>query len=298
MIEINNLCKKLQHKTILKDINIKVNKGSIFGLIGPNGAGKTTLIKNLTGIYMPDSGEVKINGEPVFQNNNVKQIMGYVADENNFYNSFNIKELKKLYSLTYKNFNMNFFNSLNEVYRLPEKVTAKKFSKGMKTRLSIMLNMSIMPEVLILDEPTSGLDPIAKRQFIKMLVDDVAERNTTVFISSHNLDQLERLCDSIAIINAGEIKCSSSIEDMKRKIRKIQVVFNNSAPADLGNWEDVVKVEKVGRVYTIITKNYSEALKEKLLKAHIAFQEEIDLSLEDMFIYSIGEENGYEEIFK
>lgn len=298
MIEINSLCKKLQDKVVLKDISLKINTGSIFGLIGPNGAGKTTLIKTLTGIYRPDSGEVKLNGENVFQNNNIKQAMGYVADENNFYNNFNIKELKKLYSLTYKNFDSNFFDSFNETYKLPEKTTVKKFSKGMKTRLSIMLNMSIMPEVLILDEPTSGLDPIAKRQFLNMLVDNVAQRNTTVFISSHNLDQLERICDSIAIINNGEIKYANSIDDMKRKIRKIQVVFNNSAPDDLEQWDDIIKVNKIGRVYTIVTRNYSEALKEKLQKAQIAFQEEIDLSLEDMFIYSIGEESGYEEIFK
>lgn len=298
MIEINNLSKKLQDKPVLKDISIKVNKGSIFGLIGPNGAGKTTLIKTLTGIYRPDSGEVKIKGETVFENKNVKKIIGYVADENNFYNNFNIKDLKKFYNLTYENFNTDFFNTLNATYKLPEKVTVKKFSKGMKMRLSIMLNMSTMPEVLILDEPTSGLDPIAKRQLINMLLEDVAERNTTIFISSHNLDQLERICDSIAVINDGEIKYVNSIEDMKRKIRKIQVVFNNSAPEDLDRWEDIIRVEKIGRVYSIITSNYSKSLEEKLSRADTAFQEEIDLSLEDMFIYSMGEERGYEEIFK
>lgn len=298
MIEINNLCKKLQDKIVLKDINITVNEGSIFGLIGPNGAGKTTLIKTLTGIYMPDSGEVKVNGENVFQNNNVKQIIGYVADENNFYNNFTIKDLKRLYSLTYRNFSSDIFDSFNEKYRLPENITVKKFSKGMKMRLSIMLNMSITPKVLILDEPTSGLDPIARRQFLDMLVDNVAEWNTTVLISSHNLDQLERICDSIAIINNGEIKYANSIDDMKRKIRKIQVVFNNSAPDDLGKWEDIINIEKIGRVYTIVTSNYSEALKERLQRAQVAFQEEIDLSLEDMFIYSMGGDSGYEKIYK
>jgi ABC-2 type transport system ATP-binding protein len=298
MIEINNLCKRLQNKDVLKDISLKVNEGSIFGLIGPNGAGKTTLIKTLAGIYMPDSGEVKINGENVFQNSNIKQIMGYVADENNFYNNFTIKYLKKLFGLTYRNFDTDYFDSLNDIYKLPLNATVKKFSKGMKMRLSIMLNMSITPRVLILDEPTSGLDPIARRQFLDLLVDNVAQRNTTVFISSHDLNHLERICDSIAIINTGEIKYVNSIDDMKRNIRKIQVVFNNSAPDDLEKWQDIIKVEKVGRVYTIVTGNYSEALKLKLQKADIAFQEEIDLSLEDMFIYSIGGDSGYEKTFK
>jgi ABC-2 type transport system ATP-binding protein len=298
VIDIINGYKSLGDKEVLKDINIKVEKGSIFGLIGPNGSGKTTLIKNITGIYKLDSGDVKVNGESVFDNHNIKNIIGYVTDENNLYNYFNLKDTVKFYSYSYKSFNKDRFNKLNEIFQLPEKKSIRKFSKGMKMRLSIMLNLSIMPEVLVLDEPTNGLDPIVKRQFFNILLEDVAERGTTVFISSHNLSELERICDSIAILNNGEVKYSNSIENMKKSIRKIQVVFKDKAPEDLESWSEVIKTEKLGRVYNIVTKDYNKEFVDNLNNCGIMFQEEIDLSLEDMFIYSVGGDVNYEELFK
>ncbi|MCD3297987.1 ATP-binding cassette domain-containing protein, partial [Clostridium botulinum] len=194
-------------------------------------------------------------------------------------------------------FDINKFYKLNEIFQLPEKKSIKKFSKGMKMRVSIMLNLSINPEVLILDEPTNGLDPIVKKKFFNILLEDVAERETTVIISSHNLMELERICDSIAIINGGEIKYSNSVEDMKETIRKIQVVFKEEAPKDLNQWNDVMNVEKIGRVYNIVTNNYGKEFLDKLNSCGIMFQEEIDLSLEDMFIYSVGGDVNYEELF-
>ncbi|MFU0825057.1 ABC transporter ATP-binding protein [Clostridium sp.] len=298
MIEIINGHKSLGDKDVLKNINLKVEKGSIFGLIGPNGAGKTTLIKDIMGIYKLDKGEIKVKGEPVFENSKIKGVMGYVTDENNLLDYFTLKDTVNFYSLSYKSFDKNRFYKLNETFQLPEKKSIRKFSKGMKMRLSIMLNLSIMPEVLVMDEPTNGLDPIVKRQFINILLEDVAERGTTVLISSHNLGELERICDSIAILNKGEIKYSNSIEKMKETIRKIQVVFKNDAPCDLEEWNEIIKVERVGRVYNIVTKDYSKKFLDKLNSCEILFQEEIDLSLEDMFIYSIGGDVNYEELFK
>lgn len=298
MIEIINGNKSLGDKDVLKNINLKVEKGSIFGLIGPNGAGKTTLIKDIMGIYKLDKGEIKVKGEPVFENSKIKGVMGYVTDENNLLDYFTLKDTVNFYSLSYKSFDKNRFYKLNETFQLPEKKSIRKFSKGMKMRLSIMLNLSIMPEVLVMDEPTNGLDPIVKREFINILLEDVAERGTTVLISSHNLGELERICDSIAILNKGEIKYSNSIEKMKETIRKIQVVFKNDAPCDLEEWNEIIKVERVGRVYNIVTKDYSKKFLDKLNSCEILFQEEIDLSLEDMFIYSIGGDVNYEELFK
>ncbi|MGY0374901.1 ABC transporter ATP-binding protein [Clostridium sp. JNZ J1-5] len=298
MIEIINGHKSLSGKSILRDVNISVKKGSIFGLIGPNGAGKTTLIKNIMGIYRLDKGDIKVKGESVFKSTDIKKIMGYVSDENTYFNSFNLKDIAKFYSLTYEKFNRDRFNKLNKIFNLPEKTPTRKFSKGMKMRLSIILNLSIMPEVLILDEPTNGLDPIVKKQFMNILLEDVAERETTILISSHNLGELERICDSIAIMDHGEVKYTNSIEDMKNKIRKIQVVFKDKAPEDLGSWDEIIKVEKIGRVYNIVTKEYNTSFQKKLYDCELMFQEEIDLSLEDMFIYSIGGDIDYEEIFK
>ncbi|AEB76667.1 ABC transporter ATP-binding protein [Clostridium botulinum] len=297
MIEISNLSKTLGDKKVLKDVSFSVKKGSIFGLIGPNGAGKTTLIKHLVGIYDMDKGSIKINKENVYENPTTKKIVGYVTDENNLINNFNLKTISKFYKLAYENFDINKFYKLNEIFQLPEKKSIKKFSKGMKMRVSIMLNLSINPEVLILDEPTNGLDPIVKKKFFNILLEDVAERETTVIISSHNLMELERICDSIAIINGGEIKYSNSVEDMKETIRKIQVVFKEEAPKDLNQWNDVMNVEKIGRVYNIVTNNYGKEFLDKLNSCGIMFQEEIDLSLEDMFIYSVGGDVNYEELF-
>lgn len=298
MIDIINGYKNLGDKEVLKNINLKVEKGSIFGLIGPNGAGKTTLIKHMTGIYKLDRGDIKVKGEEVYENPRIKKVMGYVTDENNLFNYLTLKHAVKFYSLSYERFSKDRFYKLNEIFQLPEKKSIRKFSKGMKMRLSIMINLSIMPEVLVMDEPTNGLDPIVKRQFLNFLLEDTAERETTVLISSHNLGELERICDSIAILNNGEIKYSNSIENMKESIRKIQVVFKEEPPKDLDKWEDIIKVERVGRVHNIVTKNYNEAFINKLNNCDIMFHEEIDLSLEDMFIYSVGGDVNYEELFK
>lgn len=296
MIEIKGFSKSFDDKRVLNNINISVPKGSIFGLIGPNGAGKTTLIKALTGIYYGDKGEIFIDGQNVYENVDIKSKIGYVADENNFLASYRVKDIIKFYQYAYKEFNIERFRELNKIFKLPEKSYIFRFSKGMKMRLSIMLNLCIMPEVLILDEPTSGLDPVIKRKFMNLLLEEVAERKTTIFISSHNLSDLERICDGVAIINQGEVKYSNSIEDMKNKIKKLQVAFIDDAPKDIDKWEEIIKVNKVGRVYHLITKDYNEEIMDKIKKSRVHFIEELDLSLEDMFLYTLGEEDYYEEV--
>ncbi|KGM94553.1 ABC transporter [Clostridium novyi A str. 4552] len=297
MIKVTDVSKTLGDKKVLKDISFEVKKGSIFGLIGPNGAGKTTIIKHLVGIYDVDHGKITVNDEPIYENPKIKKTIGYISDDNNFINTFNLKTIAKFYKLSYEKFDMEKFFKLNEIFKLPVKRSIRKFSKGMKMRVSIMLNLSIMPDILVLDEPTNGLDPIIKKKFFNILLGDVADRGTTVIISSHNLNELERICDSVAIINGGEIKYSNSIENMKQSIRKIQVVFKENPPKDLEKWDDLINVEKIGRVHNIVTKNYGEEFLNKLDSCGIMFREEIDLSLEDMFIYSVGEEVNYEELF-
>lgn len=299
MIEIKNLNKSLDDKEILKNINIKVESGSIFGLIGANGAGKTTLIKCITGILKPEAGEVNIFDEDVYENIAVKSRIGYVADQNGYSTSMKVRDVAKFYKMLYPRFDMVRFDKLNMLFKLDNNKRIRQLSKGMKTRLSIMLNLASMPEVLIMDEPTSGLDPIIKREVFRLLVDDVAERGMTLFISSHNLSDLERICDSVAIIEDGVVKYCNSVEEMKKKIRKLQCVFKDDANIDftsLSKEEGILHVDKVGKVYSVITENYSEELKNRL-ESNAMFVEEIDLSLEDMFIYSVGSEIDY-EVFK
>lgn len=296
MIEISGVCKSLGDKQVLKDINLHVKKGSIFGLIGENGAGKTTLIRCLTGIFKVDQGEIKIDGQQVFENPEIKQKIAYVADQNQYFSSFKIKELVDFYEMTYPSFSLERFKELNHIFGIPEGKRIRELSKGMKMRVSLMLNLSIYPEVLILDEPTSGLDPIIKKKVMSLLVEEVAEKNVTVFISSHHLNDLERICDSIAIMDKGQIKYVNNIEDMKDNIKKLQVVFKDKISADFSSWSEIMTVEKLGRVNYLITRNYSKELEQKLLNNGAMFVEEIDLSLEDMFIYSMEEGRDYEKI--
>lgn len=289
MIEINQVTKILGSREVLKKINLGVTKGSIFGLIGENGAGKTTLIKCMTGIYRPDQGRIRIGEQEVFDNPQVKGKIGYVADQNQYFHDMKIKELLRFYRLSYPAFSEERFQSLNKVFQLDLNKRVRELSKGMKMRLALGLNLSIYPEVLVLDEPTSGLDPMAKREVTRLLLQEVEERNTTVFIASHHLSDLERICDSIAIIHQGEIQYVNSLEGMKRNIKKLQVVFQEEPPRDLADWPEVMAVEKVGRVHYLITREYSKALVEKLQSCRLMLLEEVDLSLEDMFIYAAGE---------
>lgn len=289
MIEVKGLCKTLGDKEVLKNVTLEVKKGTIFGLVGENGAGKTTLIKCLAGIFRPDQGTIRIGGQEVFDNPRVQEKLGYVADQNNFFPTMKIRELLHFYRLSYPDFAEERFHSLNNLFQLDLEKRVKALSKGMKMRLAIGLNLSINPDVLLLDELTSGLDPVVKREIINLLLQEVEERSTTVLISSHNLSDLERICDGIAIIHRGEIQYTSALEEMKRKIKKFQMVFEDEPPEDLATWPEVLAVEEVGRVYYLVTKEYSPDFKEKLGQYRLLLLEEVDLSLEDMYIYAAGE---------
>lgn len=290
MIKIKNATKKFGNFAAISNINIDVKKGSIFGIIGENGAGKTTLIQCMTGIYKPDQGEITINGEPVYENPVVKERIGYVADQNQYFPFFKVKEMVEFYKRTYPTFNTSQFDKYNEVFKLDDNQRVRQLSKGMQMRLSLMLNLAISPDVLILDEPTSGLDAIAKKQMLDILLQEVADKQLTIFISSHHLGELERICDEIAIINNGKITYMSRLDEMKENVKKLQVVFEKESPIDLRDWAEVRKVEKIGRVYYIITEEYSTELEDKLYKAGAKFVEQMDLSLEEIFIYTSEEE--------
>ncbi|AOR23513.1 ABC transporter ATP-binding protein [Clostridium taeniosporum] len=298
MIQVNNLSFKIDEKQILKDINLNINEGKIFGIIGPNGVGKSTLLRCLNGIYKPTKGEVKYNEENVYDNPRIKENIGFVADENIFFYNFKVKEVLKYYKYAYKNFDINRFNELNEIFKLPLNKFVFQFSKGMKMRLSLALAFSIKAKYLILDEPTSGLDPIVKNKLLKIFIDEVANNNSTIIISSHHLGELERICDEVAILDEGRVTYENSIENMKNKIKKIQVAFDKPTYEEDLNLEGIFKISKVGRVFTIITEQYDKEFIKALNKFNPLFIEEIDLSLEDIFIYKVDKEDNNENIFK
>lgn len=291
MIEVNNVSFEIDGRTILNDINLKIPEGKIYGIIGPNGVGKTTLLRCLTGIYQTTKGLVKYDGEDVYDNPKVKEVIGYVADENIMHPNFRVKDLIKFYKYSYTKFDEKKFKELNEIFKIPERKFIFQLSKGMKMRLSIMLAFSIHAKYLILDEPTSGLDAILKNKLLKIFADEVYDNNTTIIISSHHLNELERICDDVAILDNGSISYENSLENMKNKIKKIQIAFDEPVYEEDLNLKGIFKISKVGRVFTIITDEYDDEFIKGLNKFKPLFIEEVDLSLEDIFIYKVDKED-------
>lgn len=294
MIEINNLSFEIEGKKILKDINLKIKEGKIFGIIGPNGVGKTTLLRCMTGIYDVIDGSILYDGKDIYENVDIKSKIGYVADENIMPYNFKVSELIKYYKLTYKDFDEDRFNELNKIFKIPYNKHIFQLSKGMKMRVSIMFAFSIKAKYLILDEPTSGLDAILKNKLLKIFADEVIENKTTIIISSHHLNELERICDDVAILDEGKISYENSIENMKNKIKKIQVAFDEPVYEEDLNLKGIFKISKIGRVFNIITDEYDEEFINELSKFKPLFIEEIDLSLEDIFIYKVDKEGDNE----
>lgn len=291
MLKIENISKSFGGFTAVKNASVSVEAGSIHGIIGENGAGKTTIIKCASGIYKPDSGQVLVNDMPVYDNPQAKSLIGYVADSNAYFGMYTVKQMVRFYKGIYKTFDEKRFNELNEVFALEPKKRISQLSKGMQMRLALMLNMSIRPKVLILDEPTSGLDAIAKNAFNEMLIDMVDEEGTAVFISSHHLSELERLCDAVSLIRNGHIYWQSGLDDIKSSVKKIQAVLKKET--DFKGIDGILNVERVGSIYRIIVSDYSTETQKQLEAMGASIVEEIGMSLEEIFIYTTkAQEHG------
>ena len=295
MIDINNLTLTLDNKKILKNINLKIKEGRIYGLIGPNGVGKTSLIKCLTGIYEVTEGEILYDGFNVYNSPEVKSKIAYVADENNFFTSFMVKDIMKYFKYAYKKFNEDKFHNINEIFKIDIKKRLFQLSKGQKMRVFLMIAFALEPKYMILDEPTSGLDPILKNKLLELLEKEAKERNTTIIISSHHLNELEKICDEVAILKDGQVCYKNTLEVILKSVKKIQVAFDMPVYEEDLNLPGVFKISHVGRVFTIITEKYDEEFKRQLSKFKPLFVEEINLCLEDVFIYKVQEDDEYNE---
>lgn len=288
MIEIKNLVKRYNDFTAVDDVSIKVGEGTIHGIIGENGSGKTTIIKCLTGIYKPDSGEVLVDGEPVFENPSIKSRIGYVADSNQYFTSYRISDLKKFYKDVYGRFDDDKFEYYNKIFRVPEKKRISQMSKGQQMRTAFMLNMAINPDVLVLDEPTSGLDVIARKELLDAIVKEVEERELTVFISSHHLSELEKICDTVSVIRNGNIQFDDDVYEVKHKIRKFQMVLPEGMNEGIENISGILNISNIGKMFTIVADSSEPDIIRKLGANGAEYIEEIEVSLEEMFIYSQG----------
>ena len=284
MIEVKNVVKGYTKTPVLKDISLTVERGEIHGLIGENSAGKTTLIKCVAGIYRTDKGEILYDGAPVYDNPEVKEKIGYVADYNEYIPYYTIQGMVSMYRKFYPRFNREKFNSFNQVFELPVNKRIYTLSKGQKMRLAFMLEVSKEPDYLILDEPTSGLDPVAKARFLEMLITEVENQDMGVLISSHNLEGLEKICDMVTMMHKGEVERQMSMEDMKNILVKLNVIFECGAGKELYSLPQILKISNVGSIYTLVVREYDEELSAKLKKLGASLIEPVDVSLEEMFV--------------
>ena len=287
MIKVNNLDKSFDGFQALSDLSLNVKKGSIYGLVGTNGAGKTTLIKHVTGILKPDRGEILVEDSPVFENIPIKERIGYIPDDLYFFSTYNLKESAKFYRSIYPNWNQERCDHMVKQFELNEKRKLSKFSKGMQKQAAFILTMSSMPDYLILDEPIDGLDPIIRKLVWKYIVEDVAEREMTVLVSSHNLRELEGICDSIGILSKGKMMIERDLDELKSDIHKIQVAFKEPAE-DPYQGLNVLHKETRGTVDLLIIRNKKEIVESTINESHPVIFDMLPLSLEEIFIYELG----------
>lgn len=290
MIEIRDLVKTFDGFKALDGANITVPNGAVYGLVGPNGAGKSTVIRHLLGIYREDSGSVMINGEPVWENSEIKGKCASIPDDWFFFANANIKEMKSFYKGLYKNFSEERYQKLKEAFPIDENKTIRHLSKGMQKQVAFWLALSTMPEYLILDEPVDGLDPVMRRQVWSLMMSDVAERGTTVFVSSHNLRELEDVCDHVGIMDKGKVLLERNLSELQDNMVKLQVVFNadtEEVPKEI----PVLHASKLGRVHTLIMRMNAQQAMDVLKPYSPMLVDAIPLTLEEIFIYELGGEN-------
>lgn len=282
MLEIKNLTKTFDGFKALDDLTMIVPKGAVYGLVGPNGAGKSTVIRHMTGVYRPDSGEITMEGVPVYENPEIKERIGYIPDDIFFFPSATMEDMRKYYKGIYPKFDDALFEKLFEVFQLPRKGQLRRFSKGMQKQAAFHLSICTRPDMLILDEPVDGLDPVMRRQVWSLILSDVAQRGTTVLISSHNLRELEDICDHVGIMDHGKMLLEKSLADMQGNIVKLQIV--GDAPEGL----EVLHRSASGRLNTFVVRGTAKQVQEKVAAMEPAYFDILPLSLEEIFIYELG----------
>ncbi|MDE5413430.1 ABC transporter ATP-binding protein [Alkalihalobacterium chitinilyticum] len=287
MIEVKNLRKEFEGTEAVKNLNLRISKGSIYGLLGSNGAGKTTLMKMIAGIYKQDSGDVLINGEPIFENVNRKQSVIFLADSLFFFPNTTIKQAADFYKSMYVNWNEERFQRLQEVFPIDVHKKIHRLSKGMQRQVAFWLVLSTMPEVLILDEPLDGLDAVMRNKVKNLLIQDVADREMTIMISSHNLREVEDLCDQIGILHHGELMIEKDLDDLKSDIHKIQVAFKHEVPPIFLHGIDVLYKEERGSVRLYIVRGNQEKVTSHIQSFKPAIFDVLPLTLEEIFIYEM-----------
>ena len=293
MIEAKSLSKSFENIRALDNINASIRDGDVFGLIGTNGAGKSTFLKTLAGILKPDSGEILIDGEKVFENINAKEKFFYISDDQYFFANTTGREMIKFYSAGYKNFDVKKCEELLKALDLDINRKVNTFSKGMKKQLCIAIGVASNTRYLLCDETFDGLDPVMRQAVKSLFAKEMDERALTPIIASHNLRELEDICDHVGLLHKGGILLSKDVSDMKLNIHKVQCVFDNDFDMEKLRALDIMQMKNNGRVYNITIKGSEDEIREQMESFNPVFYELMGLSLEEIFI-SETEVHGYD----
>lgn len=288
MIEVRDVSKSFEKEPVLNDVSFMVKRGSIYGLLGSNGAGKTTLMRTIAGILKQQTGEVKVLNEPVYENEDVKQKLVFLPDSLYFLPQYTVKQMANYYQGIYENWNEDRYQTLKKVFRLDEKKKISQFSKGMQRQVAFWLSLSVMPDVLVLDEPFDGLDVVMRQQIRNLLIQDVADREMTILISSHNLREVEDICDHVGILHKGEVLLERDLDDLKSDVHKIQVAFRDDEGEEVKNGLDLLHEEERGSVKLWIVRGDEQYVTNKIVSSHPVIFDRLPLTLEEIFIYEMG----------
>lgn len=292
MIKVQNLIKEFDGFYALNGVDLHVEKGSVYGLVGPNGAGKSTLIRHLVGVYRQDEGTILIDGAPVYDNPEIKQRIAYIPDDLFYFTQANVNDMMNFYRNMYPDFDMDRYEKLKDIFKIINiKKPIRRMSKGMQKQAAFWLSICCNPDIMILDEPVDGLDPVMRRQIWSLMLQDVAEREVTVLVSSHNLRELEDVCDTVGIMNKGKILLERSLSSLQGNITKLQVAFNyDFDPKQITNMT-VLSSSKLGSIHTIIVRGTTEEAAANIAAYNPVVTDAIPLTLEEIFIYELGGED-------
>lgn len=288
MIQITDVCKSFHGIQALSHASMHVPKGAVYGLVGPNGAGKSTLLRHITGIYQPDSGTILVDGEPIYNNSSMKGRIAYIPDDIFYFIQSSTLDMKNFYKSIYPSFDEKLFIRLKDCFPdLDPKISIRRLSRGMQKQAAFWIALCCMPDLFVMDEPIDGLDPVMRRQIWNLILTEVSERNTTVLVSSHNLRELEDICDHVGIMHHGQIILERSLSELQGSVCKIQVAFQEGMP-NLPDSFQILHMSNIGRVYTLIVKGDPVHAQEALSAMHPLLIDVVPLSLEEIFIYEMG----------
>ena len=292
MIEVKHVVKSFGGFHALDDLTMTVPKGAIYGLVGPNGAGKSTILRHLCGAYRQDSGEITLEGAPIWENPAVKSRMAVIPDEVYYFGSASLRDMMRFYKGIYPRFDLTRYEKLKEAFpAVKDTQPIRRMSKGMQKQAAFWLALCCRPDYLLLDEPVDGLDPVMRRQVWSLLMGDVAEEGTTVLVSSHNLRELEDVCDHVGILSHGKLALERSLSELQGGTVKLQIAFRTPEPPELPADLQVLHRSNMGRVYTYILRGTAEDILTRFSVYDPLLEEALPLSLEEIFIYEMGGED-------